>query len=67
MIRQVARDTISKGSINQVKEFSSLAAGMKSITTKIAIEGIEDLRKSTGGVGYLLSSGIGELMSDYLW
>lgn len=50
-----------------VKEFAALSAGMKSFCTKIAIDGVEDLRKSTGGAGYLLHSGIGQLMSDYLW
>jgi acyl-CoA oxidase len=55
-----------KGHINSdpkvVKEFAAVSAGMKSYCTKIAIEGIEDLRKSCGGAGYLLNSGIGQLM-----
>lgn len=42
------------GTISELKEFAALAAGMKSVCTKIAVDGIEDLRKATGGIGYLL-------------
>lgn len=33
----------------------------------MTVDGIEDLRKSCGGAGYLLHSGIAQLGNDYLW
>ena len=46
---------------------SAISAGMKSVLIKYVVEGMEDLRKSCGGAGYLLNSGIGNSASDYLW
>lgn len=50
-----------------LKEVAALSAGLKSLCTKIAVDGIEDLRKSCGGNGYLLHSGIAFMGNDYLW
>lgn len=48
-------------------EIASTTAGFKAIATFLCSEGIEDLRKACGGVGYLLSSGIASLAGDYVW
>jgi hypothetical protein len=40
-------------------------AGLKSLCTVIAADGIEDLRRCCGGHGYLMSSGIAPLEADY--
>lgn len=53
--------------LKKLKEFAAISAGMKSVSIKVAIDGIEDLRKSCGGTGYLLHSGIAQLGTDYLW
>lgn len=50
-----------------LKELAATSAGLKSLTTIIATEGVEDCRKCCGGNGYLLHSGIGALSQDYLW
>jgi len=50
-----------------LKELASTSAGLKSLTTIMATNGIEDLRKCCGGNGYLLSTGISALSQDYLW
>jgi acyl-CoA oxidase len=50
-----------------LKELSATSAGLKSLTTLIATEGLEQCRKCCGGNGYLLHSGIGALTQDYLW
>jgi flavocytochrome c len=50
-----------------LKELSATSAGLKSLTTKIATDGVEDCRKCCGGNGYLLHSGIAALSQDYLW
>ena len=44
-----------------------MSAGLKAQNTFISYEGIEALRKSCGGNGYLLNSGIAALATDYLW
>lgn len=45
-----------------IKEYSAISSGLKSVLIKYAVDGIEDLRKSCGGAGYLLHSGIGAIM-----
>ncbi|KAE9613133.1 putative acyl-CoA oxidase [Lupinus albus] len=54
------------------KDFSTLpeahscTSGLKSITTTVAADGIEECRKLCGGQGYLTSSGLPELFSVYV-
>lgn len=52
---------------NLLKELAASSAGLKSLTSQIATSGAEDLRKTCGGNGYLLNSGIAALTCDYLW
>jgi flavocytochrome c len=50
-----------------LKELAATSAGLKSLTSVVAINGIEDCRKCCGGNGYLLNSGIGAMANDYMW
>ncbi len=50
-----------------LKELAQTAAGIKSLFTMTCYYGIEELRKSCGGNGYLLNSGIGSMRAEYLW
>lgn len=56
----------------EAKDFSTLAeahactAGLKSLTTSVTADGIEDCRKLCGGHGYLCSSGLPELFAVYV-
>uniref|UniRef100_A0A0D6R080 Acyl-coenzyme A oxidase n=1 Tax=Araucaria cunninghamii TaxID=56994 RepID=A0A0D6R080_ARACU len=56
----------------EAKDFSTLAeahactAGLKSLTTTVTADGIEDCRKLCGGHGYLCSSGLPELFAVYV-
>jgi len=50
-----------------LKELMFSSAGLKSLTSYMATVGIEELRKSCGGNGYLLHSGIASIACDYLW
>jgi hypothetical protein len=43
------------------------SAGLKGLCSYLAAVGIEDCRKSCGGHGYLLNSGVASLSADYVW
>ena len=44
--------------VNEMKELAATSNGLKAMCTVMAHEGIEDCRKSCGGNGYLMASGI---------
>lgn len=67
VMQEITEDLDKNPNLKKLKEFAAISAGMKSVCVKIAIDGIEDLRKSCGGAGYLLHSGIAQLGTDYLW
>mmetsp|Transcript_39711 Transcript_39711/g.64460 ORF Transcript_39711/g.64460 Transcript_39711/m.64460 type:complete len:697 (-) Transcript_39711:741-2831(-) len=48
-------------------EIHASAAGLKGYCCNAAALGLEELRKSCGGAGYLMASGIAGLVSDYKW
>jgi hypothetical protein len=55
---EITEDLEKNMNLKKLKEFAAISAGMKSVCIKMALDGIEDLRKSCGGAGYLLHSGI---------
>eukprot|EP01090_Pellita_catalonica_P003340 TRINITY_DN13011_c0_g1_i1.p1 TRINITY_DN13011_c0_g1~~TRINITY_DN13011_c0_g1_i1.p1 ORF type:complete len:596 (-),score=88.12 TRINITY_DN13011_c0_g1_i1:18-1805(-) len=61
---QMGSDQIDE---NDIVEIHATSSGLKGLCTKIAADGIEDCRKSCGGHGYLLGSGVAALSVDYLW
>lgn len=54
---------VSKAEVTDIHASSS---ALKSFTTTVAADGIEDCRKACGGHGYLQSSGLPELITTYL-
>lgn len=50
---------------HDLPEVHANAAGLKAVCCCMAADGIEDLRRSCGGHGYLMSSGIAALELDY--
>ncbi|KAL2542380.1 Peroxisomal acyl-coenzyme A oxidase 1 [Abeliophyllum distichum] len=47
-------------------EVHACTAGLKSLTTSVTADGIEECRKLCGGHGYLCSSGLPELFAVYV-
>ena len=50
----------------EATDIHASSSALKSFTTTVAADGIEDCRKACGGHGYLQSSGIPELVTTYL-
>lgn len=46
--------------------FCGLASAIQAVCTRIAADGIEDCRKACGGHGYLSSSGLPEMLGNFL-
>jgi acyl-CoA oxidase len=50
----------------EVSDIHASSSALKSFTTMIAADGIEECRKACGGHGFLASSGLPELFTSYL-
>jgi len=61
--RFLANETVAKAEVTDVHASSS---ALKSFTTTVAADGMEDCRKACGGHGFLQSSGLPELITTYL-
>merc|ERR1712176_1745063 len=59
----VASKPVSKEDVSDVHASSS---ALKSFTTMITADGIEEMRKACGGHGFLACSGLPELFTTYL-
>jgi len=57
---------LEQGSFGLLAEVHAASAGLKAITTETTSQGIEICRKSCGGHGYSLFSGIPEMYTDYV-
>uniref|UniRef100_A0A7S4IFR4 Acyl-coenzyme A oxidase n=1 Tax=Vannella robusta TaxID=1487602 RepID=A0A7S4IFR4_9EUKA len=57
---------IQQGNFDQLAEMHATAAGLKAYSTWKVSNGIEECRKSCGGHGYLLVSGLVHLFADYV-
>lgn len=59
---------VNNGSVSktEVADIHASTAGLKSFTTTVAADGIEDCRKACGGHGFLMCSGLPELLTTYL-
>ncbi|KAI9259010.1 acyl-CoA dehydrogenase/oxidase [Phascolomyces articulosus] len=57
---------MKKGNYDLLADVHSSSSGLKSLTTTMAVEGIEQCRRACGGHGYSLFSGLGQFYQDYL-
>jgi len=62
-LRFLTEKPVTKAEVTDIHASSS---SLKSFTTTVAADGIEDCRKACGGHGYLQSSGLPELVTTYL-
>ncbi|CAO3623101.1 unnamed protein product [Cunninghamella echinulata] len=57
---------MQKGNFGLLADLHASSSGLKSLTTTMASEAIEDCRRACGGHGYSLFSGLGMFYQDYL-
>jgi acyl-CoA oxidase len=57
---------MQKGNFGLLADLHASSSGLKSLTTTMAVESIEDCRRACGGHGYSMFSGLGSFYQEYL-
>ncbi|KAI9313438.1 acyl-CoA dehydrogenase/oxidase C-terminal [Dichotomocladium elegans] len=60
------QEEMAKGNFDLLADLHASSSGLKSLTTTMAIDAIEDCRRACGGHGYSMFSGLGQFYQDYL-
>eukprot|EP00002_Diphylleia_rotans_P008298 TRINITY_DN1804_c0_g1_i2.p1 TRINITY_DN1804_c0_g1~~TRINITY_DN1804_c0_g1_i2.p1 ORF type:complete len:574 (-),score=110.92 TRINITY_DN1804_c0_g1_i2:625-2346(-) len=60
------RNKMLNNDFSDLPEVHATSSGLKSLTTTIAADGIEECRKACGGHGYLKASGLPEHFANYV-
>lgn len=60
------QEAMQKGNFGLLADLHASSSGLKSLTTTMAIESLEECRRACGGHGYSLFSGLGQFYQDYL-
>ncbi|KAI8342207.1 acyl-CoA dehydrogenase/oxidase C-terminal [Choanephora cucurbitarum] len=60
------QEAMQQGNFSLLADLHASSSGLKSLTTTMAIEAIEDCRRACGGHGYSMFSGLGQFYQDYL-
>lgn len=63
---KAAGKDIDKIDTSMLPELHATSAGLKAFTTEMTANGLEEMRKCCGGQGYALSSGIAQMVVDYM-
>ncbi|KAI9259026.1 acyl-CoA dehydrogenase/oxidase C-terminal [Phascolomyces articulosus] len=63
---EVNQEQMQKGNFSFLADLHASSSGLKSLTTTMALEGLEDCRRACGGHGFSLFSGLGFAYQDYL-
>ncbi|KAI9339689.1 hypothetical protein BDR26DRAFT_862130 [Obelidium mucronatum] len=58
--------SMNEGNLDLLPEVHAASSGLKSLTTTIAAAGIEEARRSCGGHGYSLFSGLPDFLNTFL-
>jgi acyl-CoA oxidase len=67
-LKEIERNILSNGTVTkaEVADMHASSSALKSFTTTVAADGMEDCRKACGGHGYLQCSGLPEMITTYL-
>lgn len=67
-LKDIEAKLVSNGTVTktEVADLHASTSALKSFTTTVAADGIEDCRKACGGHGFLQCSGLPELITTYL-
>jgi len=67
-LKEIENKLVSNGTVTktEVADLHASTSALKSFTTTVAADGIEDCRKACGGHGFLQCSGLPELITTYL-
>ncbi|GAN05440.1 acyloxidase [Mucor ambiguus] len=60
------QEAMQQGNYSLLADLHASSSGLKSLTTTMAIDAIEDCRRACGGHGYSMFSGLGQFYQDYL-
>ncbi|GAA5798873.1 hypothetical protein HPULCUR_004280 [Helicostylum pulchrum] len=60
------QEAMQNGNFSLLADLHASSSGLKSLTTTMAIDSIEDCRRACGGHGYSSFSGLGQFYQDYL-
>lgn len=60
------QEAMQQGNFSLLADLHASSSGLKSLTTTMAIDAIEDCRRACGGHGYSMFSGLGAFYQDYL-
>jgi acyl-CoA oxidase len=67
-LKGIEQRLISNGDVSkiEVSDIHATTSSLKSFTTSVTSDGIEECRKACGGHGFLMCSGLPELLTTYL-
>lgn len=63
---ELNQTAMAKGNFELLADLHASSSGLKSLTTFMAVDGIEECRRACGGHGYSLFSGLEQFYQDYL-
>jgi acyl-CoA oxidase len=67
-LKEIEHRLVSNGEVTKIEvaDLHASTSSLKSFTTTVTADGIEDCRKACGGHGFLMCSGLPELLTTYL-
>ncbi|KAI8886274.1 acyl-CoA oxidase [Backusella circina FSU 941] len=63
---ELNQEAVKNNNFSLLADLHASSSGLKSLTTTMAVESIEECRRACGGHGYSMFSGLGSFYQDYL-
>lgn len=63
---ELNQEAVKNNNFTLLADLHASSSGLKSLTTTMAVESIEECRRACGGHGYSMFSGLGSFYQDYL-